>query len=58
MENEKNNKILNMMIVIIIDKVYKSENKINEGDDEDNSECDSEFRENAQESEESGDEKS
>ena len=58
MENEKNNQILYMMIVIIIDKVYKSESEINEGDDEDNSEYDAEFRENDKESEESGDENS
>ena len=44
MENEKNNKILYMMIMT--DKVYKSESEINEGDNEDNSEYDAEFREN------------
>ena len=44
MENEKNNKIL--YIMIMIDKVYKSESEINESDTEDNSEYGAEFREN------------
>ena len=44
MENEKNNKILYMMIMI--DKVYKSESEINKSDTEDNSEYGAEFREN------------
>ena len=45
-----------MMIMILIDKVYKSEGEINESDNEDNFEYDGAFRENDKESEESEDE--